>query len=190
MSEYFFTTSRLGFRAWREADREPFSIMNADPSVMEFFPNVLTPSESDSLVRKIEKNFEVYGYGLWAVELLKTKEFIGFIGLSHPTFQADFTPCVEVGWRLAFEFWDQGYATEGAKACLKYGFTNLNLPEIVSFTSALNVRSINVMKKIGMCEAGDFFHPTVNPNSSLSKHVFYKISKTKKDLSIDLYGNK
>jgi ribosomal-protein-alanine N-acetyltransferase len=169
-------TERLLLRRWREADREPFARMNADPRVMEYFPALLTREESDALVDRIETHFAERGWGAWAAELRATGEFIGFIGLNVPTFEAHFTPCVEIGWRLAAEHWGKGLATEGARAALDFAFTELRLPEVVSFTTVANHRSRRVMEKIGMTHdsADDFDHPGVLDGHALRPHVLYR----------------
>lgn len=172
-------TERLILRPWKEEDLEPFARLNADPSVREFFPSVLTREESDASVRVISAHIERYGWGFWAVSLIQTGEFIGFIGLEDVYFQAHFTPAVEIGWRLAFEHWGKGYATEGARASLKYGFEELGLERIVSFTAVQNMKSRAVMEKIGMHrdEKDDFDHPKVPEGDPLRRHVLYQISR-------------
>lgn len=176
-SEYIFESSRLGFRIWEESDRELFANMNANKEVMRYFPKTLDSKESDAFIDRIQEHFESTGYGLWAVELKDTKEFIGFIGFLTATFEADFTPCVEIGWRLDNKYWNKGYATEGAKACLKYGFNELNLDDVYSFTTEINKPSQNVMKKIGLKKIGEFQHPRVEDYSPLKPHVLYRIDK-------------
>lgn len=172
-------TVRLLLRRWRDEDREPFAAMNADPRVMEHFPKLLTRAESDATVDRIEAHFDEHGYGLWAVEVPGVAPFAGFIGLSTPRFEAAFTPCVEVGWRLAAEFWGRGFATEGAKAALAFGFESLDLREIISFTVPANVRSRRVMEKIGMTHdpADDFDHPLLPPGHHLKRHVLYRANR-------------
>ena len=169
-------TERLHLRRWREADREPFAQMNADTRVMEYFPAPLRRKESDALVDRIEAHFAEHGWGPWAAELRETGEFIGFIGLNVPVFEAHFTPCVEIGWRLAAEHWGRGLATEGAGAVLGYAFTELRLPEVVSFTTVANQRSRRVMEKIGMTRnpADDFDHPGLAEGHPLRRHVLYR----------------
>jgi RimJ/RimL family protein N-acetyltransferase len=154
------STGRLLLRRWREADREPFAAMNADRDVMEYFPARLNPAASDQLIARIEAGFDQLGYGLWALELRATGEFLGFTGLAPASVEARFTPAVEVGWRLARRAWGQGYATEAASAALAFGFGDSGLSEIVSFTSAANVRSRAVMERVGMTHdpADDFDH--------------------------------
>lgn len=168
-------TDRLLLRRWRPADRPAFASLNADPRVMEHFPSVLTREDSDALADLIERHFERHGYGLWAVEIPGVAPFAGFIGLSIPAFTAPFTPCVEIGWRLAAGHWGRGYATEGARAVLAHAFGPLGLDEVVSFTVPDNVSSRRVMEKIGMTRdpADDFDHPSVPAASR--RHVLYRI---------------
>src|SRR5438445_7705517 len=156
-------TDRLRLRRWRPADGAPFAALNADPRVMEHFPATLSREESDARAARIEAHFEQHGFGLWAVEIPNVTRFAGFIGLSVPRFEARFTPCVEIGWRLAAEHWGRGYATEGAHAALAFGFDTLGLDEIVSFTTAGNLPSRRVMKRLGMRHdpADDFDHPAL-----------------------------
>lgn len=170
------TTERLILRAWRIEDREPFARMNADPVVMEFFPALLTREESDAGVDRVEAHFARHGFGLWAAELKASGEFIGFIGLSTPRFEAHFTPCVEIGWRLAAAHWGKGLATEGALAAAEFGFGELKLKELVSFTAVENARSRRVMEKIGMTHnfADDFDHPELPEGHRLLRHVLYR----------------
>lgn len=170
-------TERLILRRWRDTDREPFARMNTDSRVMQFFPATLTREQSDSLIKRIETHFRQHGFGPYAAELRSNGEFAGFIGLSVPSFKARFTPCVEVGWRLAPELWGQGLATEGARAILDYGFHILALPEIVSFTVPQNLRSRRVMEKLGMVHdpADDFDHPQLPPGHPLRRHVLYRL---------------
>jgi ribosomal-protein-alanine N-acetyltransferase len=166
---------RLLLRRWREEDRPAFAALNDDPQVMEFFPRRLTRAESDAMVDRIEDNFKKSGFGFWAVELRGGAPFIGFTGLAIPRFAGHFTPCVEIGWRLGFEHWGQGYATEAARLALDYAFRVAALPEIVSFTTATNLRSRAVMQRIGMRRdpADDFDHPNVD--GPLRRHVLYRL---------------
>lgn len=150
--------------------------MNADPRVMQYFPDVLTGAQSDALVDRVEKHFDDHGFGVWAVEVPGVAPFVGFIGLLIPGFKAHFTPCVEVGWRLSADYWGRGYAVEGARAAVAYGFGELGLREIVSMSVPKNVRSRRVMEKIGMTRdsADDFDHPTVPER--MRRHVLYRLS--------------
>ena len=170
-------TNRLVLRRWREADREPFAALNADPRVMEHFPALLTPQETDAMIARMEAHFDKHGFGLWAVEVPGSAAFVGFVGLSVPQYQTHFTPCVEIGWRLAAEHWGRGYATEAARAAVTFGFESLGLAEIVSFTATQNLRSRRVMEKIGMFYdlAGDFDHPLLPPGHRLCRHVLYRL---------------
>jgi RimJ/RimL family protein N-acetyltransferase len=172
------STARLLLRRWRETDHAPFAVLNADPMVMEYFPDRLTRTESDDMIARIEVGFATRGYGLWALEVRATGEFVGFTGLAVPSFNAHFTPAVEVGWRLARSAWGQGYATEAGLASVAFGFRDAGLDEIVSFTSAVNVRSRAVMERIGMTHdpADDFDHPELDETDLLRPHVLYRIS--------------
>lgn len=174
------STPRLLLRRWRAEDREPFYRINSDPHVMLFFPACLTRAESNAALDRMEAHFVEHGFGLWAAELIETGELAGFIGLSMPRFTAHFTPCVEIGWRLAVEFWGRGLATEGAREAMRYGFEKARLSEIVSFTVAQNLRSIRVMEKLGMRrdKAGDFDHPSIAEGHPLRRHVLYRLRAT------------
>jgi RimJ/RimL family protein N-acetyltransferase len=173
------TTARLRLRQLRESDLLPFAALNADPRVMEFFPGLLSREESDAAAGRIAAHFQEHGFGRWAVEVPSVDAFIGFAGLSFVNFEASFTPCVEVSWRLAFDYWGHGYATEAARAAIEDGFTRLNLPEIVTFTAVANARSRRVMEKLGMrrCEEEDFDHPLLPVGHPLRPHVFYRLEK-------------
>ena len=170
-------TQRLKLRRWRDQDLEPFAALNACSEVMKNFPKKLTTEESNNFVEHMRREFEDEKLGLWAVELLDSKHFIGFVGLHKPTFEAHFTPCVEVGWRLAQKFWGFGYATEAAKAAMSDGYDRLGLVEIISMTSIHNTDSIKVMERLGMRRnpADNFLHPRIAPGDRLSEHVLYKL---------------
>jgi 3-dehydroquinate dehydratase/shikimate dehydrogenase len=176
---YFIETDRLIIRSWQISDFEPFARLNADPRVMEYFPSTLTRAESDANVNLMLEKTQQDGFCFWATELKATRQFIGFVGLNIPGFQAPFTPCVEIGWRLAYEHWGKGYAPEGAIACLQYGFEKLGLKEIVAFTTMNNLKSRRVMEKIGMTydPKDDFDHPKLAENHPLRKHVLYRTRK-------------
>jgi ribosomal-protein-alanine N-acetyltransferase len=169
-------TERLIFRRWRSDDLEPFAAMNADPHVMEFYPKALNRAETEAMVATIEQRIERDGFGMWAAELKQSRQLIGFIGLNVPGYPLPFSPCVEIGWRLAFDHWGNGYAQEGARAVLAFGFDKAGLAEIVAFTAAINMRSRRVMDKIGMTydSAADFDHPHVLENDRLRRHVLYR----------------
>lgn len=169
-------TERLLLRQWRPEDRRPFAVLNADPITMEHFPSTLTRAESDALVDRIEAAFEQQGWGLWAVEARGVADFIGFVGLSEPGFDAHFMPAIEVGWRLDRAHWGHGYATEAARAAVAAGFHELGLEEIVSFTVPANLRSRAVMERLGMTRdpADDFEHPRLPAGHPLRRHVLYR----------------
>ncbi len=173
------TTARLLLRPWRDDDIGPFAALNADPRVMEFFPAVRTRAETEEQVARIREHFDRHGFGNWAVEVPGAAPFIGFVGLGIPRFEAPFTPCVEIGWRLAFEHWGHGYATEAARAALEFGFEKLRRDEIVSFTVPANRRSRRVMERLGMIHfpAEDFDHPLVPEGHALRRHVLYRLSR-------------
>lgn len=173
-------TPRLVLRQWRDADLEPFAALNADPEVMRHFPSALTRAESDALALGARAHVSTCGWGLWAVEVRGDAPFIGFIGLAQPRFDAHFTPAVEVGWRLACEHWGSGYATEGARAAVSFAFEDLELDEIVSFTTAANDRSRRVMERLGMTHdpADDFDHPRLAPGHPQRRHVLYRLRAT------------
>ncbi|MFT3769573.1 MAG: GNAT family N-acetyltransferase [Minicystis sp.] len=172
-------TQRLLLRRWLPADRAPFAVINADPRVTEHLPGPLSRAQSDALVERIEAHFEQRGFGLWAVEIEGFTPCAGFVGLSVPRFEARFTPCVEVGWRLGAEHWGHGYATEAARAAVAFGFETLGLAEIVSFTVPANLRSRRVMERIGMTRdpADDFDHPLLPEGHALRRHVLYRIAR-------------
>lgn len=169
-------TPRLLLREWRSSDREPFARMNSDPRVMEYFPALLSREQSDSLVDRVEAHFAQHGFGPFAAEVRESGGFAGFIGLSVPAFEARFTPCVEIGWRLDAAYWGRGLATEGARAVMNHGFETLELREIVSFTMPGNVRSRRVMEKLGMTRdpADDFDHPGMPAGHPMQRHVLYR----------------
>jgi RimJ/RimL family protein N-acetyltransferase len=172
-------TPRLVLREWRDEDREPFAAMNADPRVAEFLGGPIERAASDAMVDRIRAHFRERGFGVWAVEIAGRARFAGFLGLAVPRFEAHFTPCVEIGWRLAAEHWGNGYATEAGRAALVFGFEDLGLAEIVSFTVPANVRSRLVMERLDMIrdEAGDFDHPLLAATHPLRRHVLYRIRR-------------
>lgn len=174
MKNIFFETERLVFRNWIDRDADLLADMNSDKEVMEFFPRTLTREESILWQKEMRLKIKINSYGFWAVEKKESREWIGFIGLNDVTFNSDFTPCMEIGWRLSRKFWGNGYATEGAKACLIYGKEKLGVNNVYSFTSKLNLRSENVMIKIGLKKLKEFGHPRVEKNHPLHLHVLYK----------------
>jgi RimJ/RimL family protein N-acetyltransferase len=173
-------TTRLLLRRWRDTDRDPFARLNADPTVMEYFPALLSKQESDRLADTIEAHFVSHSFGAWAAELRASGEFIGFIGLAIPRFEAAFMPAVEIGWRLDAAHWGKGLSTEGAQAVVRHAFDVLQLEEIVSFTVPANVRSRRVMEKLGMSHdpREDFDHPHLPPGHAMRRHVLYRLKRT------------
>ncbi|MEM8557624.1 MAG: GNAT family N-acetyltransferase [Bacteroidota bacterium] len=172
-------TARLWLRRWQDRDLEPFAALNADPRVMRYFPRPLARSESDAVAARIRTHFDTHGFGLWAVEIPDVTPFAGFVGLAVPRFEAPFTPCVEIGWRLATAYWGRGIATEAARAALAYAFDTLGLDEVVSMTAVENLPSRRVMEKIGMTHdpADDFDHPLLPEGHPLTRHVLYRIRR-------------
>jgi RimJ/RimL family protein N-acetyltransferase len=173
------TTERLRLRGWQDADREPWAALNADPEVMAHFPTTLSRATCDRLVDLTMDGWAENGFGLWALERVGDGAFLGFTGLSRPSFEAHFTPAVEVGWRLARHGWGHGYATEAARAALEFGFETVGLDEIVSFTVPANVRSRAVMERIGMHRdpSDDFDHPKLPEGHALRPHVLYRLAR-------------
>ncbi|MDQ0994272.1 RimJ/RimL family protein N-acetyltransferase [Streptomyces sp. V3I7] len=151
--------------------------MNADPEVREHLGDVLTREQSDASVARFQAEFDRRGYGWWAVELQATGEFVGFAGLDQVDDGTPFTG-VEIGWRLTRSAWGQGYATEAARTVLAHGFDRLGLPEILAVTTAANLRSQAVMRRIGMTRdpAGDFDDPAV-PEGPLHPNVLFRITR-------------
>jgi RimJ/RimL family protein N-acetyltransferase len=170
-------TKRLLMRRWRDADREPFAALNADAETMRYFPSTLDRAASDAMVDVIETRFAQYGYGLWALEIAATGEFIGFTGLNRPMPEGiPGAGGVEIGWRLARHAWHQGYATEAATAALDVAFAGVGLAEIWSFTAVLNEPSQAVMRRIGLTEVARFDHPRIPAGSPLRPHVMFHLA--------------
>ena len=173
------STERLILRPWRDADLPAFAALNADPRVAEFLPKCLERAESDALAARIAAHFRQHGCGLWAVEAPGGAPFIGFAGLAVPGFDAHFTPCLEIGWRLAFAHWSRGYATEAARRVLAHAFGPLGRAEIVSFTTRGNRRSRAVMERLAMRydPADDFLHPALSEGHPQRPHVLYRLDR-------------
>jgi RimJ/RimL family protein N-acetyltransferase len=173
------STARLRLRAWRDSDLPAYAALNADPQVMAHMPAVFDRAASDASAAYIAEHFARHGFGLWAVEVPDVADFIGFVGLAVPGFQAHFTPCVEIGWRLAHAHWGHGYATEAAEAAADFAFGPAGLAEIVSFTVPDNTRSRAVMERLGMTHdaAEDFDHPRLPEGHPLRRHVLYRLRR-------------
>jgi len=181
MPNRIISTERLGLRHWLESDIVPLAQMNSDKQVMQYFPNTLSFDESVEMLNRINNHFNGNSFGLYAVELKSTNEFIGFTGFSIPGFETDFTPCIEIGWRFRKEVLGNGYATEAARACLQYGFETLKFDTILSFTAVPNKPSEKLMKRIGMQYLGRFEHPKIEKDHPLCEHVLYQ--STREDYS-------
>jgi len=177
VSNYIFTSERLGFRNWQEADIEPMSALNADPDVMEFFPSIKSKKETAQFVLRMQNQQKEKGFCYYAVDRLDTQEFIGFIGFGWQTFEASFNPSVDIGWRLSKSNWGMGFATEGAVQCLKYGFEKLAFNKVNSIASVGNKKSTNVMQKIGMQEVMNFEHPLLIDFPLIKYCVLFSIEK-------------
>jgi len=175
--EYIFTSERLGFRNWTESDLTEFAKINADLKVMEHFPKPLTETETAEFIQRLKKHYEKNGFNYFATEILESKEFIGFIGLAFQDYKTDFTPAVDIGWRLKRSAWGKGFATEGAKKCLDFAFNNLNLNKIIATCTKKNSKSENVMKKIGMKKIGEFNHPKLKEYPEYETCICYEINK-------------
>lgn len=178
----FLETDRLLLRAWQEDDVDPFAALCADPEVMRYFPEPLSREKSERLIAGAIEKQERHGFSIAPVEQRETGEFLGFVGLNVPTYAAPlpFDPCVEIGWRLSRSSWGKGYASEAARAWLRFGFETAGLEEIVSFTIPANLPSQKVMKRIGMSRDfdGDFRHPSLPEDHPISEHVLYRLGKS------------
>ncbi|MGH1335930.1 MAG: GNAT family N-acetyltransferase [Aureispira sp.] len=174
---HLFTSARLGFRNWKASDLLPLQTLNQDPMVMEFFPALKTVEESTTFLARMQEDFAARGYCFFAVDLLDTNQFIGFIGLSQHTYVEELGPIVEIGWRLQQSSWNQGLATEGAKACLQYGFETLQLSTIYAVTPIVNKKSQRVMQKIGMHFFQEFQEDALQDAPHLNPCVLYKIDQ-------------
>jgi RimJ/RimL family protein N-acetyltransferase len=179
MKSSIIVTERLYLRKWVDSDFAPFVQMNKDPDVMEYFPAILNDSETLTMINRINLSFDKNNFGLFAIEHKSTGRFLGFTGFSVPQFETFFTPCIEIGWRYNKESWGQGFVTEAAKACLVYGFETLGFTKIVSFTSSINKKSVDVMKRIGMKYVTDFNHPKIDESNRLCRHLLYEITNEK-----------
>jgi RimJ/RimL family protein N-acetyltransferase len=172
------TTPRLILRQWQTQDRSIFARMNADPDVMRYYPALLSTQESNALADRIENLIAIQGWGFWALEELTGGRFIGFTGLHHPDESLPCAPCVEIGWRLAKDYWGYGYATEAATVALSVAFEQLDCEEVYSFTALPNLKSQAVMQRLGMQDTGrNFKHPEVPEGHPLREHVLYCLSK-------------
>ncbi|WP_269584879.1 GNAT family N-acetyltransferase [Roseibium sp. Sym1] len=179
---FLLQTERLILRPWKDGDLDPFAEMCADPEVMRYFPDPWTRERSELLITKCRIKLEAEGYCLAAVQEKDGGDFLGFVGLnsSNPDMPLPFDPSVEIGWRLKRSAWGKGYASEAARAWLRFGFETVGLDEIVSFTIPDNLPSRKVMQRIGMTRdlAGDFRHPAIPEDHPCSWHVLYRLTRS------------
>jgi len=175
--EYLFKSERLGFRNWLGSDIAIMAEINADPDVMKFFPGTQSLEQTEAFIERMQLQMSKKGYCYFAVDKLMDGEFIGFVGLSEQTFEASFTPCIDIGWRLSKMEWNKGYATEGAKRCLDYAFNQLEIQKVNAMAPKINLRSIQVMEKIGMKKPTGFVHPLLVDDERLKECVLYEIAK-------------
>lgn len=174
---YFFKSARLGFRPWNDSDLLIFAYMLANDQVMEFYPAKKTYEETRTYIQKVSRHFQTHGFGVYAVDRLEDSRFIGYIGFQYFNFDTRFSPGVEIGWRLHPDVWGQGLATEGALACLNYGWSELGFEKVYSFTALINKRSERVMQKVGLSKSGEFDHPLLEKGHALERHVLYEIQR-------------
>jgi RimJ/RimL family protein N-acetyltransferase len=170
-------TSRLIMRRWQDSDREPFADLNADPETMQYFPATMDRAASDAFVDVMESRFDQHGYGLWALEVAGTGDFIGFTGLNPMPAGVPGAGGTEVGWRLARHAWHHGYATEAARAALDVAFNGAGRPEIWSMTAVLNEPSQAVMRRLGLTQVDHFEHPNVPVGHRIRPHVLYHLAR-------------
>jgi RimJ/RimL family protein N-acetyltransferase len=181
VADYIFYSDRLAFRQWRKTDIDEMSLINSDKDVMEFFPNTQSFKETREFVERMQKHYNEKSFCYFAVEISKSNEFIGFVGMSVPRIEFDFSPCIDLGWRLKKSAWGNGYATEAASACINYAFENLDIEELVAMAPKINTKSIHVMEKIGMTHVKNFKHPLLKSYPTLEECVLYKIYKKHKN---------
>jgi RimJ/RimL family protein N-acetyltransferase len=178
MRDYIFTSKRLGFRNWKTSDINGLFEINSNKEAMQFFPSTQTKEQTEAFITKMQNQYAKKGFCYFAVEILGTKEFIGFTGLSCQNFEADFTPAIDIGWRLHPNFWNKGLATEGAERCLEFGFNQLKLKKIIAVSPVINVPSISIMKKIRMTKVKSFNHSLLKEFPQLESCVLYAKKNT------------
>lgn len=174
IKKYIFTSERLGFRNWELTDIDEMNQINSDEKVMEFFPGISTKQQTTDFVARMKSQFADKGFCYFAVDKLEDNEFIGFIGLSEQTYPADFTPCVDIGWRIKRSEWNKGFATEGAKKSLDYALKDLRLKSVYSIAPKLNTKSEHIMIRIGLKIQYEFEHPLLTNDDRLRTCVLYK----------------
>jgi RimJ/RimL family protein N-acetyltransferase len=176
-NNYLFKSERLGFRNWKAADIPLMIKISGDPEVMKNFPAIATPEQTTDFIIRMQKMYSSKGFCYFAVDCLHNNNFIGFIGLCYQEYDVPFSPFIDIGWRLGKEYWGKGFATEGAKKCLEYAFSELSLKDIKSTAPLANIDSINVMNKIGMTKLLEFKHPKLLNNKRLVDCICYEIKK-------------
>lgn len=172
-------TPRLILREWKETDRAPFARMNCDPLVMEHFPRILDEKSSGKLMDRFQKHLKEHGYGMYAIERTEDNEFVGFAGLAEVPFAASFTPAVEIAWRFDYEYWGLGYGMETGKAVLDHAFKKLDMKEVVAYTVHDNMRTIDLLERLGMTRDpdGDFDYPGMRKDHPLGHFVLYRAQR-------------
>lgn len=183
-NNYIFKSERLGFRAWSDSDIDKMAEINADPEVMKFFPATSSITRTIDFIERMKHLLDQKGFCYFSVDKLEDGKFIGFIGLAEQRFEAEFNPCIDIGWRLDRAEWRQGYATEGAKRCLQYAFQELKLKKINAIAPEINLRSIQIMERIGMKRISTFKHPFLAATERLQTCVLYEI-RNETPLNID-----
>ena len=176
--KYLFTSERLGFRDWIDSDVSKMIDINSDPDVMKFFPAIATKIQAVEFIDRMKLMYIEKGYCYFAVDQLKDEAFIGFIGFCYQIYKSQFTPGVDIGWRLNKKYWNNGFATEGAKKCLDYAFNVIKLKNIISTAPIINIKSIRVMKKVGMKKLTEFKHPRLKFDKRLEDCVCYEIASS------------
>ena len=168
-------TPRLLLRPFRDSDLDPLAAMCADPVVMKHFPSLQSREDAEAMYGRIQQHWNDFGYGAFALEIPGEHTFAGFVGFTHPRWEAHFTPCIEILWRLIAPAHGKGYCTEAASACLNWGFSEKGFTEVYSFTTPGNIPSWRVMEKIGMKREGEFDHPMVEEGHELRRHLLYRV---------------
>jgi RimJ/RimL family protein N-acetyltransferase len=174
IKKYIFTSERLGFRTWQLSDIDSMHEINSDEKVMEFFPFFPTKTQTEDFIKRMIIQYQDKGFCYFAVDKLEDNEFIGFIGLSEQTYEADFTPCVDIGWRIKRSEWNKGFASEGAKKCLEFALIELKLENVYSIAPKVNKKSEHIMTKIGLKKQKEFEHILLMNNEQLKTCVLYK----------------
>ncbi|WP_062060412.1 GNAT family N-acetyltransferase [Aquimarina longa] len=176
MHQYLFKSERLGFRNWVLDDLESLTEINNDDDVMEFFPSKLSKKDTKEFIIRMQNMFDKKGFCYFAVDLLESTDFIGFIGICEQTYLEELGAFIDIGWRLQKNSWGKGYATEGAKACVEFGFKHIGITEIYAVAPQINKKSEAVMKKIGLQYIKTFEHPKLLNNQRLKHCLLYKNS--------------